>query len=302
MSSEETYKGKKIVIKSEKGKITLQIGGNKILIGKDEETKKYFSDQLPGLTFDTPSELAKAIIDGQKEEGVLDRHYLLVTTLIGIGVAGGNLCLLYFMNSASIANGIGLAMVGIITFFGMMIASSVFEEHRHEHAPNSKKVGTQSQNISTAAEKMVAKVVAGKGIMRKAIASSLIIVYIIVIGLYVENGELSEPLATTEIPESVGQETPAADTTESSSKLTNYVSFAALQLIQGESNASESEPEEEEQSETEAQEEEETRRPIPRSLLEHFTTVVTAIIVFYFGTDIATAWFKSKYGSSSATS
>ena len=160
-----------------------------------------------------------------------EKHYLFTTTLIAIFVAAGNLSLLYYMHLDKISNGIGLAMVGIVTFFGMLIVSSFFEEHRHEHASNSKKEG--SQNTSTAAQKMVEKVVAGKGIMRKALASSLIIVYIIVIGLYVESGELSEA------------------------------------------------------------------KQIPRSLLEHFTIVVTAIVIFYFGSDIATIWFKNKYASSS---
>ena len=302
MSSEETYKGKNIVIKSENGKTTLEIDGKKILTGKDEITGKYFSNQQPHQTFEPLSDLAKAIVDDQKEKTNLDKHYLLVTTFIAVGVASVNSLLLYSMSLGSTTNGIGLAMVGIVTFFGMLIASSVFEEHRHEHAPTSK------TNKPTAGEKMVAKVVAGKGIMRKALASSLIIVYIIVVGLYVDNGELSEPFAAMETTTSESQKLPENSTKDSKGELTDSVGFATLQLVQDEGGGAEPETEEEEQKEAEAKKEAETEKeakkpakPIPRSLLEHFTTVVTAIIIFYFGSDIATNWFKNKYGSSSTT-
>lgn len=223
-----------------------------------------------------------------------EKHYLFTTTLIAIFVAAGNLSLLYYMHLDKISNGIGLAMVGIVTFFGMLIVSSFFEEHRHEHASNSKKEG--SQNTSNATEKMVEKVVAGKGIMRKAIASSLIIVYIIVIGLYVDSGELSEPLATMETTTSESQKSPENSTKDSEGGLTDSVGFAALQLVQDEGGGSEPETEEEKQKETEAKK---PAKQIPRSLLEHFTIVVTAIVIFYFGSDIATIWFKNKYASSS---
>jgi len=296
MSSEETYKGKNIVIKSENDKTTLEIDGKKILTGKDEITGKYFSNQQPHQTFESLSDLAKAIIDGQKEKTNLDKHYLLVTTFIAVGVASVNSLLLYSMSLGSTTNGIGLAMVGIVTFFGMLIASSIFEEHRHEHAPTSK------TNKPSAGEKMVANVVAGKGIMRKALASSLIIVYIIVVGLYVDNGELSEPFAPMETTTSESQKSPENSTKDSKGELTDSVGFATLQLVQDEGGGAEPETEEEEQEEAEAQEEaEKPAKPIPRSLLEHFTTVVTAIIIFYFGSDIATNWFKNKYGSSSTT-
>jgi len=232
-----------------------------------------------------------------------EEHYLFTTTGIAIVVAAGNLSVLFFMNSGEITNGIGIAMVGIITFFGMLMVSSFFEEHRHEHASNSKKEG--SQNRSTATQKMVEKVVAGKGIMRKAIASSIIIVYIIVVGLYLENGELNQPFPGVETTTSESQKSPETSTKASEGGLTDSVGFASLQLIQDEGGGSEPETEEEKQKEGETkkekQKEGEAEKPakqIPRSLLEHFTIVVTAIVIFYFGSDIATIWFKNKYASS----
>ena len=71
--------------------------------------------------------------DGKKKKNdPLENHYLAITTSIGILVAALDAVILHLMNSDSINNGIGIAMVGIVTFFGMMIASSVFEEHRRK--------------------------------------------------------------------------------------------------------------------------------------------------------------------------
>lgn len=238
-----------------------------------------------------------------------EEHYLFTTTVIAIVVAAGNLSVLFFMNSGEITNGIGIAMVGIITFFGMLMVSSFFEEHRHEHASNSKKEG--SQNTSTAAQKMVEKVVAGKGIMRKAIAGSLIVVYIILIGLYADNGELNEPFPGIETSVPANQESEGTSLTpDSNVELTGTIGVITLQLIQDNGDESESETNEEETKTneegketktSEKEEDSESARPIPRSLLEHFTTVITVIIGFYFGSSILTKWVQSKYGKDKTT-
>lgn len=223
-----------------------------------------------------------------------DDHYIAITTSIGISVAFIDSILLFLMNSASISNGIGLAMVGIVTFFGMLIASSVFEEHRHSHS--------QSPNQPNSSEKTVANLIAGKGIMRKAIASSLIVVYIIVIGLYIENGELNEPFPGFETPTSDRQELAGNSlTSESNVELTDSFNVVALELIQDNDGGPKSETKSGNETETSAKGEESNKiaKPIPRSLLEHFTTVITAVVIFYFGSDIASNWFKSKYGSGS---
>lgn len=245
---------------------------------------------------------------GGNENGFVYEHYLAITTIIGIVVAALDGAVLYLMHLDSISDGIGIALVGVFTFFGMMIASSVFEEHRHAHTPKTKKNGTtNTSRTQSALEKAASTAVAGKGIMRKAIASSLIIVYIILIGMYVENGELNEPFPgvdTSAPSEQDDSETNSA--TDSDTELTSSVNTAALQLIQDDSDTT---PETEDGEETENSDEStddnesaDTTKPIPRSLMEHFSTVITVMIVFYFSSGILSEWFKSKYGKSQADS
>lgn len=229
--------------------------------------------------------------DGKK---FFDKYYIGITTSIGIFIAFINSILLYKIDSDYISSGIGLAMVGIVTFFGMLIASSVFEEHRHHHTNKPNKDVSRSQNQPDLSEKIVANVIAGNGIMRKAIASSLIIVYIIVIGLYIENGELNEPFPRIETPTSDSQESTMSGTT------TDSINTSTLQLIQDNDDGIKPMTKSGNQT-TKVEESNETAKPIPQSLIEHFTTVITTVIVFYFGTDIASYWFKNKYGSGSTT-
>jgi len=66
--SEETYKGKKIVIKLD-GKIPKLIVDNEnIQVSVDVEAKKFFAySLLPYTTFDSLKELAEALIDRKTE-------------------------------------------------------------------------------------------------------------------------------------------------------------------------------------------------------------------------------------------
>lgn len=313
MSDEPTtYRGKKITY-PKNGEKSLSIEGMEIPIGYDKKTEKYFTNQIPHLTFDKLSVLAMVFIDMyyKKKSSHLEAHYLAWTTGIGIGVASIDLFLLHLMNSSSVTNGIGLAMVGIVTFFGMLLASSVFEEHRHHHSSKPKKDGTQSQNKLSVIDKTLANVVAGKGIMRKAVAGSLIVVYIILIGLYADNGELNEPFPGIETSVPANQESEGTSLTpDSDVELTGTIGVTTLQLIQDNGGESESETNEEETKTneegketktSEKEEDSEPTKPIPRSLLEHFTTVITVIIGFYFGSSIVTKWLQSKYGKDETT-
>lgn len=195
--------------------------------------------------------------------------------------AGSTLFALYEMNTKALDLGIGIAMVGVITFCGTLIASSIFEEHRHDHSKHSKKKGelvidkSVPDEDASDIEELVAKknqekstttrsteieelkkllkkqkdtpnfletFFAGKGIMRKAIASSIIITYIVIIGVYADNGELDSLIA---------QETSSVNATSADADPTKRV---------------------------------------PKSLLDHFTVVVSIIIVFYFSADVITKY------------
>ena len=68
ISSKETYKGKKIVIKSEGPELKLILEDKEIQVDFDEDDKTYsLYTILPYATFTTLLDLAKAIID--KENG-----------------------------------------------------------------------------------------------------------------------------------------------------------------------------------------------------------------------------------------
>ena len=93
-----------------------------------------------------------------------------VTTVVAFFTAVANLTIIILMNTTDgLDLGLGLAAIGIITFFGVSLSSSIFEEHRHEHG-NKKK------------SNLISNIVVGKGIMRKGLAASLVMTYIVLIG------------------------------------------------------------------------------------------------------------------------
>lgn len=209
------------------------------------------------------------------QSGLLHNHYLLVTSLVAILTAISALGILGLMNSTEISVsgitiieienkigiGIGIGMVGIIMFFGMLVASSIFEEHRHDH--------NEDENARPSDDAMN-NLFAGKGIMRKALAGSLIITYIIVIGLYAEAGELDAPLVVNATQAKTTDVTMTSQSTQSLASSNNST------------NNGQTEPEK-------------IQERIPKSLLEHFTIVVSIMIGFYFGTDMLSKWMKAKY-------
>ena len=61
-----------------------------------------------------------------------EERYILYSSLIAICIAIFDIGIIYWM-SIGLQNGLGLAAIGIGTFFGMLIVSSYYEEHRHPH-------------------------------------------------------------------------------------------------------------------------------------------------------------------------
>ena len=72
-------------------------------------------------------------------KSMLRSNYMLTTSAVEFATALANLKIIYWMNvTDGLDLGLGLAAIGIITFFGVSLSSSLFEEHRHEHG-NKKK-------------------------------------------------------------------------------------------------------------------------------------------------------------------
>ena len=70
MSSEKTYKNKKIKIEKQNNEITLFIDDTKMEYDFDSDTKRYFAYEfLPYENFSSLEQLAKAIVDKQTKTG-----------------------------------------------------------------------------------------------------------------------------------------------------------------------------------------------------------------------------------------
>ena len=65
MSNKETYKGKKIEVKTENNHVNLFIEDKLIQIQKDREAEIFYSNQVPYIGFSSLTKLAMAIIDKQ---------------------------------------------------------------------------------------------------------------------------------------------------------------------------------------------------------------------------------------------
>ena len=107
----------------------------------------------------------------------LQDNYMFYTTLVAALTAGVNLFVIFWMSGhnpfvemiiktifgtsstlISLDYGLGLAAIGIITFFGISLSSSIFEKYKDksEAPPNSN---------------LISRVIIGKGIMRHLILS-----------------------------------------------------------------------------------------------------------------------------------
>lgn len=200
-------------------------------------------------------------------------HYMLVTTLIAALTAGVNLCLILGINGShpligKIEPGLGLAAIGIITFFGVSLSSSVFEEHRHDHKDPKNKNNTGRDNL-------IPNIIAGKGIMRKGLAASLVMTYIVLIGLSFNAGTLNDSFSTNDL--GVSSIINSNETTYSKDVITNIVIKDIVTLGDKVESVNES-----------------VQVIESGSLVQHFTIVITAVIGFYFGANILTSLLKDK--------
>lgn len=236
----------------------------------------------------------------------LDRNYMLSTTAVAALTAGVNLFIIFWMSGSNptvekiiekifgewfelsaLDFGLGLAAIGIITFFGMSLSSSIFEEHRHGHKKKQENHFIQDALI-------------GKGIMRKALASSLVLTYIVLIGMSYSDGSIDNLfdkgfLNNTSSVGSLNNSTSVGSTVynfeiaslNNSSIMINsrnvipnigikdIVTFDTIgDKIKSTGGA--------------------TVVTESNSLVQHFTTIVSIVVGFYFTANITSAIIKSR--------
>lgn len=163
---------------------------------------------------------------------------MLSTSIVAALTGIVNLTIICLMNTdKGLDLGLGLAAIGITTFVGITVSSSIFEEHRHDHNENSKDNKEKSQN------QFLQDTIVGKGIMRKALAASLVMTYIVLIGMSYSDGSI--------------------DNLWEKGIITNSTSIG-------------------------------TDGTPSNSLVQHFTTIVSIVIGFYFGSNMVTAAINSK--------
>ncbi|MCH7561841.1 MAG: SHOCT domain-containing protein [Thaumarchaeota archaeon] len=184
----------------------------------------------------------------------------------------------YSSKLISLDYGLGLAAIGIITFFGVSLSSSIFEKYK-------------DKSETTSNNNLISRAVIGKGIMRKAIAASLVMTYIVLIGLSFSAGTLDNPLSGTTDPKNSTNISPDTSTNNSpifsNSKDVNInivikdiVKFDKIKVTTTNQTS---------QSIQELMLEKE-----PDTLVEHFTMVITVVIGFYFSSNLLTAYLKSR--------
>ncbi|MCV0430646.1 hypothetical protein [Nitrosopumilus sp.] len=301
----------------------------------------------------------------------VENHYLFFTSLIAIVTGIANLSVIYCMSlEKGITEGLGLAAIGIITFWGTLVASSVFEEHRHDHgiahAPDKiivgknvddsikeklrsirdqegrqdfeKNIGTHfstftKTNDSDKLKKDILKefsltknpfvfvdkknpkkdesgnfvenVIVGTGIMRKSLAASLVITYIVLIGLSLSAGTLDDSIKEPENSSASKQSILGAASYYVMSGQILKSAFGANLSTELSETIEMSESSDTHQKSTvtklEKQNSEGTKSPEqillekdPKTLIEHFTIVVTAVVGFYFGSNTLNALLKAR--------
>ena len=219
----------------------------------------------------------------------LHKYYMLSTTLVAALTAGVNLFIIFWMGGfglkiTTLDSGLGLAAIGITTFFGVSLSSSIFEKYRE---PKTKPFGN-----------LISNVVVGKGIMRKALAASLVMTYIVLIGLSFSAGTLDNSFGgedkTTKPP--VNGTTPTDDETSSGSSNTS-VSINLENIGQFLNDNKQIDKIQVKKTDPDSKAIEELiMTKEPDTLVEHFTIVISVVIVFYFGSSISSAILKSRKG------
>jgi len=206
---------------------------------------------------------------------------MFYTTLVAALTAGVNLFIIFWMSS-SLDSGLGLAAIGITTFFGVSLSSSIFEKYRE---PKTKPFGN-----------LISNVVAGKGIMRKALAASLVMTYIVLIGLSFSAGTLDNSFGgedKTTTPTENGK-TPTDDKTSPGS-INTSVSINLENIGQFLNDNKQIDKIQVKKTDPDSKAIEElilTKEP--DTLVEHFTIVISVVIGFYFGSNTLSALLKSR--------
>ena len=222
----------------------------------------------------------------------LKNHYMLTTSVAALLTAIGNLFIIFWMSGpnsfvemiigselelTALNPGLGLGAIGLITFFGVSLSSSIFEEHRHKHG------NEQKGNL-------ISNTIVGKGIMRKGLAASLVITYIVLIGLSFSAGNLYTSFSDVNGTNNIinGTDNDASNingtslnnsTTPLSSQdvNTNIVIKDIVTLgtkvksIEDSIQAKES-----------------------NSLVQHFTIVISLVVSFYFSANFITAYIDAR--------
>jgi len=215
------------------------------------------------------------IVNGvcQVKKSWFQRNYMLTTSAVALATALTNLKIIYWMNvTDGLDLGLGLAAIGIITFFGVSLSSSIFEEHRHKHG------NEQKTNL-------IPNIIAGKGIMRKGLAASLVLTYIVLIGFSFSAGTLDNSLRADTIANiyngtsldrylEIKNQSPDID-----------INISEIGIISSGVTKTDS---------SSKSIEEMLLAKEPSTLVQHFTIVISVVIGFYFGSSALTTLLKSR--------
>lgn len=235
-------------------------------------------------------------------------HYLFSTSVIALITAAFDIKIL-FMMFESFDKGLGLAAIGITSFFGVLLSSSFFEEHRHPHGnkesdidyskiptEEAKKIKDKINNLDKSGSTLIFDIIAGRGIMRKALAASLVITYIVLIGLSFSTGTLYNPIDGGDDKDTIStgdgdntNSTGAGDVRTQSPDIninlenigiTNIQEYDKIQIKKTNQSSNSIE--------------ELILEKEPSTLVEHYTIVISVVIGFYFGTNTLTALIKNR--------
>lgn len=253
-------------------------------------TNKELSDRLKKISEKVDTLIA---LPTKRDESQLEKHYMISTSIVATLTGIVNLTIIFLMNLdkkldlgfGSITEldlGLGLAAIGITTFVGITVSSSIFEEHRHDHNKKSKDHNEKSQN------QFLQDTIVGKGIMRKALAASLVMTYIVLIGMSYSDGSIDNLWEKRIITNSTSMGTNGThiyitDSANStiminSKNVSPDIDIKDIVRIDGKLKAISA-----------------TAQATPsNSLVQHFTTIVSIVIGFYFGSNMVTAAINSK--------
>ncbi len=180
-----------------------------------------------------------------------------ITYIIALIVGGTNVGIIAFYGLDSGQHPeMSISLVGIVTFFGVLVISA---HHNHTNADDQRKHAT--------------------GTMRRAMAASIILVYIITFSISTfgdfqdKTLETSKNQISDEIISKVEQALENNDSTESITNMINATLSDKIPQLQGNL---------------------ELELSSKTTLLGHFTTVTSLVVVFYFGSKAFENWYGKR--------